>query len=327
MGLSYLLYQQPSQLVAAKKPEGKLLLLESDPVPLHIDHLTALVAGSREALAAVLDCAPSQLGRLRAADQPVCNVVPDIVVESGKRLEVVEIMADRPRGLTQARRFDKALGTDRLQSESVREALADAGFEDLRARTSLVTIVAPDFTPAQQSAALRLGFRLRQFVLAAEEGTDALYLVVGDPKDGFPTEQAPSVAERQQLASNIADEVRRFLAATEWQVADPVESLVRGLLNLPGRNEPIELNIRLLITTQIEQRPGVLVELRIKDGTRAVDARKIELAWGDGNPVRCDGARLWRSIVSLDGGPEHAIPRLLFPVREAHDAVESARVS
>ncbi len=125
----------------------------------------------------------------------------------------------------------------------------------------------------------------------------------------------------------IADEVRRFLAATEWKVDEPVESLVNVSLALPGRNEPIRLFIRPLIASLSEDQPGLLVELQVKDGTRAVDARKIELEWGDGLPVRCDGARLWRTIISLDGGPDHAIPRLLFPVREVHDAVESARVS
>jgi hypothetical protein len=327
MGLSYLQFQQPSRVVGAKKPTGKLVILEMDPVPLHIDHLTALVAGSKEALAAVLDCSPAQINRVRAESKPVCNVSPDIVVEAGKRLEVIEIMADRPRGLTQARRFDKALGTDRLQSDAVRAALAEAGFEELRAKTSTVTIVAPDFSPAQQSAALRLGFRLRRMVLAVEEGKENYYFLVGSPKDVFPTDTAPSVAQRQEFAETIADEVRRFLSATEWQVDEPVESLVRAHLELPGRNEPINMSIRPLITGQAEVQPSLLVELRIKDGTRAVDPRRIELGWEGTFPVRCEGARLWRTEVSMDGGPEHAIPRLLFPVREVHDAVESARVA
>lgn len=327
MGLSYLLFQQPSQLVAVDKPTGKLLMLEADPVPLHIDHLRTLISGSKDALGAILDCPPFQLGTIRSAAKPVCNVTPDIVVEAGKRLEVIEIMAERPHGLAQARRFDKALGTDRLQSEGVRQALTEAGFESLRARTSMVTIVAPDFTPAQQSAALRLGFRLRRMVMGLEEGTDKLYLVFGSPKDDFPSDQAESVGERRDLAATIADEVSRFLAATEWKVNAPDESMVRVFLELPGRNEPISMSIRPLITTQDNHEPGLLVELSVKDGTRAVDARRIELGWGDDFPVRCDGARLWRTVVSLDGGPEHAIPRLLFPVKEVHDAVESARVS
>jgi hypothetical protein len=327
MGLSYLLFQQPTRLVATQKPAGKLLMLEADPVPLHIEHLSALISGSKDALGAVLDCSPSQLGRVRAESKPVCNVTPDIVVEAGKRLEVIEIMANRPHGLAQARRFDKALGTDRLQSDGVRQALAEAGFEDLRARTSMVTIVAPDFTPAQQSAALRLGFRLRRLMIGLEEGSNDLYFVIGSPKDQFPSDQAESVAARQDLALNIADEVRRFLAATEWKVEEPIESFIRIFLELPGRNEPIDMSIRPLITTKGDSEPGLLVELRIKDGTRAVDARRIELKWGEGAPVRCEGSRLWRTFISLDGGPEHAIPRLLFPVREVHDAVESARVS
>lgn len=302
-------------------------MLEADPIPLHINHVTSLIAENREALAAVLDCSPSQLGRIRSEAKPVCNVTPDIIVEAGKRLEVVEIMTERPRGLTQARRFDKALGTDRLQSDGVKSALSGIGFTELRAKTSIVTIVAPDFTPAQQSAALRLGFRLRRMMLVIDDESSELYFIVGSAKDTFPVEQATSVTERQELASTIADEVRRFLAATEWKVEDPVESLVRVFLELPGRNEPIDLDIRPLITTERERQPGLLVELRIKDGTRAVDARRVELTWGEGLPIRCDGSRLWRTVVSLDGGPEHAISRLLFPVKEAHDAVETARVS
>ncbi len=327
MGLNYLRFQLPGELVAAKRPTGKLLLLESDPIPLHADHLRNLVAGHEKALAAVIDVPGKQIGRIRHDPKPVCNVTPDIVVEAGKRLEVVEIMVERPHGLTKARRFDKALGTDRLQSEGVRQALADAGFDDLRARTSMVTIVAPDFTPAQQSAALRLGFRLRRMVLAREEGTGDYYFVTGTPKDDLPTDVDASVGERQDFAMTIAEEVRRFLAATEWQVADPVESLVRAELPLPGRNEPIEMTIRPLIATETEVDTVLLVEMRIQDGTRAVDARKIALTWQDGLPMRCTGYRLWWTVVPTEGGPEHAIPRLLFPVREIHDAVESARAS
>jgi hypothetical protein len=327
MGLSYLHFQQASKLVAAREPAGKLLLLEVDPLPMLIDHVTALVAESREALASIIDCAPQQIGRVRADSKPVCNVTPNILVEAGKRFEIIEIMAERPRGLTQARRFDKALGTDRLQSEGVREALAEAGFPDLRARTSVVTIVATDFSPAQQSAALRLGFRLRRLVLACEEKSGELYFLLGSPKDAFPTETAGSVGERQTFATTVADEVRRFLSATEWKVDAPVEALVKVYLELPGRSEPVSLDVRPLITTERDRRPGLLVELRIKDGTRAVDARRIELNWGEGLPIRCEGARLWRTIVSLEGSSDHAITRLLFPVREVHDAVETARVA
>jgi hypothetical protein len=327
MGLSYLQYQLPGELVAVKKPNGKLMLLESDPIPLHADHLRALIAGSPKGLAAIIDCQPNQVGHIRAEMKPVCNVTPDIVVEAGKRLEVVEVMVERPHGLTKARRFDKALGTDRLQSDQVRQALTDAGFEELRAKTSVVTIVAPDFTAAQQSAALRLGFRLRRMVLTRLEGTDEYYFIIGSPKDVFPADLDPSVEERKTLARTIADEVRRFLAATEWKVAEPQESLVRVALELPGRNEPVEVTIRPLITTHREIKPGLLIEIRIQDGTRAVDARKIELGWGEGLPIRCTGYRMWWTVVSLDGGLEHAIPRLLFPVRELHDAIEAARAS
>lgn len=327
MGPSYFHFQQASKIVAAREPAGKLLLLEVDPMPLLNEHVTRLVAENREALAAVLDCTPQQIGRVQADMKPVCNVTPNILVEAGKRLEIVEIMTERPRGLTQARRFDKALGTDRLQSDGVREALAEAGFPDLRARTSVVTIVATDYSPAQQSAALRLGFRLRRLVFAAEEKTGELYFIIGSPKDAFPTESAPAVAERQAFATTVADEVRRFLSATEWKVDAPVEALVKVYLELPGRNEPITLDIRPLITTERDRRPVLYVELRIKDGTRAVDARRIELRWGEGLPIRCEGARLWRTMVSLEGSAEHAITRLLFPVREVHDAVESARVA
>lgn len=327
MGPSYFHFQQASKVVAAREPPGKLLLLEVDPLPLLNEYVTKLVAENRDALAAVLDCAPQQIGRVRSDMKPVCNVTPNILVEAGKRFEIIEIMTERPRGLTQARRFDKALGTDRLQSDGVREALTEAGFPDLRARTSVVTIVATDFSPAQQSAALRLGFRLRRLVLAVEEKSGELYFVIGSPKDAFPTDIAPAVAERQTLAVTIADEVRRFLSATEWKVNAPVEAMVRVYLELPGRNEPIELDIRPLITTERDRRPSLYVELRIKDGTRAVDARRIELSWGEGLPIRCEGARMWRTMVSLEGSSEHAITRLLFPVREVHDAVESARVA
>ena len=327
MGLSYLQFQLPGDLVAAKKPEGKLLLLESDPVPLLADHLRALVAGNIQALAAIVDSNPKQLGFVRAQNKPVCNVTPDIVVEAGKRLEVVEIMVERPHGLTKARRFDKALGTDRLQSDAVRQSLKEAGFKELRAKTSVVTIVAPDFTPAQQSAALRLGFRLRRMLLAVEEGTGDYYFIIGSPKDVFPTEHAPVVQERTDLATTIADEVRRFLAATEWKVEEPGECLVRVSLNLPGRNEPIVVTIRPLITSEREVKPSLHVEMRIMDGTRAVDARRIELDWGEDLPVRCTGYRMWWTVVSLEGGPDHAIPSLLFPVKAVHDAVEASRVS
>jgi hypothetical protein len=327
MGLNYLQFQLPGELLTAKKPSGRLLMLESDPIPMHADHLRSLVAGSAKALAAIIDVPVKQLGRIRHDPKPVCNVTPDIVVEAGKRLEVIEVMVERPHGLTKARRFDKALGTDRLQSESVRQALSEAGFDDLRVKTSMVTIVAPDFTPAQQSAALRLGFRLRQMVLTREEGTGNYFFVVGSPKDTFPTEIEPSVNERLELAQTIADEVRRFLAATEWRVDEPQESLVRAHLELPGRNEPIDVTIRPLISSPKGVSSGLLVEMRIQDGTRAVDARKIEFDWQEGLPIRCTGYRLWWTVISLDGGPEHSIPRLLFPIREIHDAVEAARVT
>ena len=326
MGLSYLRFRQPGELAGAKKPAGKLLVLESDPVPLHVGHLRALVAGSIDCLAAILDCSSQQIARVRAEIDPVANVTPDILVEVGKRLEIVEVMAERPRGLSRARRFDRALGTDRLQSDSVREALEGAGFDNLRARTSAVTLAAPDFTPAQQSAALRLGFKLRRMLMAAEAETGDLYFLIGSPKDRFPTEPHPAVEERAGLAGTIAEEVRRFLAATEWEVAGPVENLVRAQLAMPGRGEPIDLLVRPLLTTAADAQPGLLVELAIKDGTKAVDPRRIELPWGENLPERSDGYRFWRTTVSIDGGPEHAIPRLLFPVREAHDAVESARV-
>ncbi len=326
MGLTYLHFRPTGELVGAKRPEEKLLLLESEPLPLQVEHLRALVGASKDAVAAILDCPAAQVGRIRVSAEPVANVTPDILVESGKRLDIIEVMAERPRGLTRARRFDKALGTDRLQTDQVREALEASGFADLKARSSAITLVAPDYTPAQQSAALRLGFKLRQIVLAAAEGTGDLYFIVGMPKDGFPVDVHPSVGERRALAQTISDEVRRFLAATEWKVSEPAENLVRAELPLPGRADPIGLVVRPLITTQASAQPGLLIELAVKDGTRAVDPRRIELAWGADQPERSDGFRFWRTSVSLDGGPEHAIPRLLFPVREVHDAVESARV-
>jgi len=326
MGLSYLHYRQPAELVGVKKPEGKLQLLESDPLPLHVDHLRALIAGSKAALAAILDLPQAQLGRIRFSAEPICGVVPDVLVEAGKRLEIVEVMAERPRGLTRARRFDKALGTDRLQSDGLRDALTAAGFEDVPARTSGVTLVAPDFTPAQLSAALRLGFRLRRLVLASLEGSGDIYVIIGGSKEDYPTEVHSSVEDRKKLAHTISDEVRRFLAATEWVVADPEESLVRASLTMPGRGEPIDLVVRPLIVTAKDSSPGLLVELSVKEGTKAVDPKRIELGWGPDLPERSDGFRFWRTSVSLDGGLEHAIPRLLFPVREVHDAVESARL-
>lgn len=326
MGLSYLHFRQSGEIVGVKRPTEKLLLLESDPLPMQVEYLRALVGASRDAVAAILDCPVAQVGRIRASTDPVANVTPDIIVESGKRLDIIEVMAERPRGLTRARRFDKALGTDRLQSDQVREALEASGFDGLKARTSSITLVAPDYTPAQQSAALRLGFKLRRMVVAASEGSGELFFVVGSPKDAFPTDVHPSVSERKELAHTISDEVRRFLAATEWKVSEPEESLVRAELPLPGRADPIGLVVRPLITTQTNAQPGLLIELAVKDGTKAVDPRRIELAWGENQPERSDGFRFWRTSVSLDGGPEHAIPRLLFPVREVHDAVESARV-
>ena len=123
MGLSYLHFQQPAELGDGRKPGGNLLTLETQPVPLSTDHVRALLAGSEAALAAVFDCPKSLLGKVRADPKPVLSVAPDIIAEVGKRLEVLEILVERPRGLTKARRFEKALGTDRLQSEAVRKAL------------------------------------------------------------------------------------------------------------------------------------------------------------------------------------------------------------
>lgn len=328
MGITYLKFDLPDALTKVIKFPEELRRLEVDPLPLDSDHLRKIIVNNKSSLTTVLECEDEEIGRIKADPRPVLNVSPDIIAEVTDVLEVLEIMVERPKGLIKSREFEKAMGTERLKSESLKKALGKVGLGNLNVKSTTITLVAPYFTIPQQSAALRFGYKLKCIILARDVVNNELYLLIGNPNDPFPTvENKEEIDARKKLMNLVHQEVKNFLSATEWVVKDLDGLKVELYLPLPIKYEPVRVIIRPVITVPNSPEASIVVELKIKNGTKVITAKNINLPWQNPKPIKTEWGRVWWTHVPIvPNNDEYTISKLLFPLREIHDSLEAVRV-
>lgn len=329
MGITYLKLNLPDQLQKTIKFPEQLKRLEIDPLPIDPEHLRKLIVNNKSALSTILECDEEEIGIVKADPRPILNVNPDIVAEVGPQLHVLEVMVERPLGLRKAVEFERNLGTEKLKNESLKKALARVGLGSIKPKLTVITLASPFFTLAQQSAAIRMGYRLKCLVLARDPKTDELYLLIGNPMDPYPEEEdKESIQKRIRFMKLIKEEVKNFLSATEWIVKDIEKGKLEIYLPLPLRYEPVRIIIRHVISTPKEPRPALVVELKIKNGTKVINAKQITFpdTWARPKPVSTEWGKIWWTYVPMEANEEYTITKLLYPIREIHDAVEAARV-
>ena len=329
MGVTYLKLNLPDTLEKTIKFPGQLKRLELDPLPMDPDHLRKLIVNNKSALSTILECEEDAIGIVKADPRPILNVNPDIVAEVGPHLHVLEVMVERPFGLRKAVEFERNLGTEKLKNESLKKALARVGFGSVRPKATIITLAAPWFTLAQQSAAIRMGYRLKRIMLARDPKTDELYLLIGNPLDPYPEEEdEESLKERIRFMKLVKEEVKNFLSATEWIVKDIEKGKLEIYLPLPLKYEPVRIFIRYVISAPKDPKPALVVELKIKNGTKIINAKQITFpdTWARPRPVSTEWGKIWWTYVPVEENEEYTITKLLYPIREIHDAIEEARL-